>query len=137
MSELPRLVANTISPWSERARWALDHHGIAYRSVEHVPFIPERRLRRMLRAPQTRVTVPVLLHGTAVLTESWDIAVFADRVGTASPLIPREREPEVQPGRHQPLGATIHQEEPARPLVPQGAVRSGLVDSAKRSTRRS
>src|SRR5262245_44456729 len=34
------------SPWTERARWALDHHGIAYRFEEHVPVVGELALRR-------------------------------------------------------------------------------------------
>ena len=35
----PRLVFLSISPWSERARWALDHHGIDYELVAHVPLL--------------------------------------------------------------------------------------------------
>ena len=96
MDDSPRLIANRISPWSERARWALDHHGISYRLVEHLPFVHERRLRRMVGSPRARVTVPVLLHGADVLTDSWDIALFADRAGKASPLIPPDRESEVR-----------------------------------------
>ena len=29
------------SPWSEKARWALDHHRIAYRRVRYEPVIGE------------------------------------------------------------------------------------------------
>lgn len=83
-----RLASLKVSPWSERARWALDHHGLTYETIEHVPFIGERRLRRLIGARQGRVTVPVLvLPGGELLTESWDIALYADREGGGAPLI--------------------------------------------------
>src|SRR5580658_7746154 len=40
-----KLVSLHVSPWSERAKWALDHHRLAYTVVEHVPIAGERRLR--------------------------------------------------------------------------------------------
>ena len=85
-----------VSPWSERARWALDHHALAYRKVEHIPFIGERRLRRLVGARSSRATVPVLLAGGQVLTDSWDIALYADREGSGSPLIPAADAAEIQ-----------------------------------------
>ena len=37
------LYALPYSPWlSEKARWALDHHGIAYREVMYAPPIDRR-----------------------------------------------------------------------------------------------
>jgi glutathione S-transferase len=96
MSEAPRLVQLNYSPWSERARWALDHHGIAYRTVEHVPFLGEVRLRRIVGKRSGRATVPVLLDGATAITQSWDIARYADRVGSASKLIPAEREEDIR-----------------------------------------
>jgi glutathione S-transferase len=88
MSEERRLVVLPVSPWSERARWALDHHGLSYRKIEHIPFIGERRLRRLVGARSSRATVPVLIAGGQVLTDSWDIALYADREGSGSPLLP-------------------------------------------------
>jgi len=85
---IARLVVLPPSPWSERARWALDHHRIPYRVIEHVPFLHERRLRRLVGNPARRVTVPVLLAGDELFTDSWDIARYADRVGREAPLIP-------------------------------------------------
>src|SRR4051812_26862166 len=76
-----------LSPWSERARWVLEHHGLPYRKVEHVPFLGERRLRRVLGNPAGRVTVPVLIADGQVLKDSWEIALYADRVGRGAPLI--------------------------------------------------
>jgi glutathione S-transferase len=91
-----RLVVLKVSPWSERAKWALDHHRIAYETREHAPFLGERRLRRLVGPGKKRATVPILLAGERVLTESWDIALYADREGRGAKLIPREREAEIR-----------------------------------------
>lgn len=91
-----RLVILSISPWSERARWALDHHRIAYEKIQHTPFLGERRLRRLVGGGTRRATVPVLLAGEQVLKESWDIALYADRTGEGSKLIPPDREAEIR-----------------------------------------
>jgi glutathione S-transferase len=87
-----KLVSLHVSPWSERAKWALDHHGLAYEVVEHLPIVGEGRLRRLVGPDKPQATVPVLVDGAGVLSESWDIAVYADRVGKGSKLIPPERE---------------------------------------------
>jgi glutathione S-transferase len=87
----PKLFVLSYSPWSERARWALDHHRLAYRVVQHLPFVGELRLRRLARG-RARATVPVLVDGDLVLSESWDIAAHADRIGPAAKLMPAEHE---------------------------------------------
>src|SRR5262245_1178504 len=84
------------SPWSERASWALDHHRIPHERVQHVPFLGERRLRQLVGPGKKRATVPVLVAGDQVLTESWDIALHADRSGKGSALVPVGREAEVR-----------------------------------------
>lgn len=100
MGEMPqptrRLVALRISPWSERVRWALDHHALAYETVEHVPFLGERRLRRLVGPAQKRATVPVLRAGEQLFTDSWDIARYADREGAGPRLLPAEHEGELR-----------------------------------------
>jgi glutathione S-transferase len=96
MSETPKLVQLSYSPWSERARWALDHHGIAYRAVEHIPFLGERRLRKIVGGKKKRATVPVLIDGDNVLIESWDIAEYADRTGTGAKLIPEGQRSDIR-----------------------------------------
>jgi glutathione S-transferase len=40
-----KLVALHYSPWSEKARWALDHHGVAYRYEEYKILLGEPKLR--------------------------------------------------------------------------------------------
>lgn len=96
MSKARTLVQLSYSPWSERARWALDHHAIAYHTVEHIPFLGELRLRRLVGKTQRRATVPILIDGDRVLTESWDIALYADRTGAGSKLIPDARENDIR-----------------------------------------
>lgn len=87
-----------VSAWSERARWTLDHHGLPYRSVEHVPLLGERRLRRLARRatskgePPRKATVPLLVAGDTVVMDSWNIVRHADRHGQGQPLVPADRE---------------------------------------------
>lgn len=82
------LVAIPFSPWSEKARWALDHHGIAYHEASYTPVVGEYALRWQMRRPFGRITVPVLRDGDRWLTDSYDIARHADRIGRGSPLFP-------------------------------------------------
>jgi glutathione S-transferase len=96
MTDEVRLITLSYSPWSERARWALDHHHIPYREVPHQPVLGELELRRIVGPRQGRYTVPVLLTGEEILTESWDIARYADRMGRAEPLIGETREKELR-----------------------------------------
>ncbi|MDC3959596.1 glutathione S-transferase family protein [Polyangium jinanense] len=91
-----RLYSISFSPWSEKARWALDHHRISYEEVEHYPFAGELRLRILLRKPTGRVTVPILDDRGALLTDSFDIARHADAVGAGPKLFPAGREAEVE-----------------------------------------
>ena len=93
MSQTTRkLVSLHVSPWSERAKWALDHHGLPYEKVEHMPVIGERRLRRMVGPGKPRATVPILVAGDEVLSDSWDIVLYADRTGRGTRLVPPEHE---------------------------------------------
>jgi len=84
----PALLSLHYSPWSERARWALDYQGVEYRLVQHAPFLGERRLRKVVGTPTARATVPVLVTDGAVLRDSWDIALHADAHGTREKLVP-------------------------------------------------
>jgi glutathione S-transferase len=96
MNQARTLVVLRYSPWSERARWALDHHALVYELVQHEPFIGEPRLRRLVGNRTKRPTVPVLITEDTVLTDSWDIALYADRVGSRDKLVPSEREAEIR-----------------------------------------
>jgi glutathione S-transferase len=89
------LTALPYSPWSEKARWALDHHRMEYREEEHIPLLGDIKLRLRLRRPTGRVTVPVLYDGSAWLTDSFDIAQYADRLGGGPRLFPVDKVAEV------------------------------------------
>lgn len=80
------------SPWSEKARWALDHHRISYRRIEYLTMIGEPILRLRLRGAPGRgagpATVPVLIDRDRIYADSWTIAHHADAVGAGAPLFP-------------------------------------------------
>src|SRR5262245_2523414 len=79
------------SPWSLKARFALQHHGIDVDTREYNPILDEIGMRLRLRKMGGRITVPILMTPHGSLTDSWDIASVADRIGKAEPLIPREK----------------------------------------------
>lgn len=89
MTELLHL---PFSPWSEKARWALDARGIDYRRRVYQPLFGELELRRRLGRWRGKVTVPLLLHGDEVLGESYQIARWADARGAGSQLFPAGEE---------------------------------------------
>ena len=82
--------AIAFSPWSEKARWALDHHRVEYREVPYAPVLGEYALRWRMRRPFGRITVPVLQDGSDWLTDSFDIARHAEAIGSGLPLFPRD-----------------------------------------------
>ena len=81
-----RLYQMHYSPWSERARWALDHHQLRYEKVEHVPVLGTPALRLAARRPVGRLTVPLLLDGATVVDGSLAIARHAEAKGQGEPL---------------------------------------------------
>lgn len=83
-----RVYGMTYSPYSEKARWALDHHRVPYRWGEHVPMIGELALRAHAGQWSGKVSVPLAVDGDTVLRDSLSIAKHADSVGTGSPLFP-------------------------------------------------
>ncbi len=92
----PTLVALPYSPWSEKARWALDHHHVGYREVNYVPMLGEPWLRIASRKFTGRVSVPVLITPHGSVHDSLRIARHAERVGTGSPLFPAEHEAAIE-----------------------------------------
>ena len=90
-----RLVGMPFSPWTEKARWALDHHRLDYTFEEHIPGpIGELRLKVLMREPSRRVTVPVL-KADRWYTDSFEIARYADRIGSGTKLLPEDRLQEI------------------------------------------
>ena len=72
-----RLITIPISHYCEKARWALDRAGIAYREERHVQVIHRVASRRAGGGG----TVPVLVTAEGVFTQSADILAYADRHG--------------------------------------------------------
>ncbi len=85
------------SPWTHQARWALRHHGIDYRYREYLPMLgePLLRVRRGLSRPG-KVSVPMLVGDGSAITDSTDIARWAERKGRGAPLFPAEHEEEIR-----------------------------------------
>jgi glutathione S-transferase len=83
-----RLYQLSFSPWSERARWALDHHRVAHEIVEHLPMLGEAALRVAAKKPVGRVSVPLLVDGDRAIFDSFEIARYAEQVGNGEPLLP-------------------------------------------------
>lgn len=88
--------AIAFSPWSEKARWALDHHGVDYREADYTPILGEIALRWRLRRPLAPVTVPVLTDGKRWWTDSFDIARHAESIGQGDPLFPGADQAEIE-----------------------------------------
>lgn len=93
---MTQLIAIPFSPWSEKARWALDHHRIPYDYEPYLPVIGELKLRLRMRKPSGLVTVPVLHHEGAWITDSFEIARCAERIGAGAPLFPAGRDAEIE-----------------------------------------
>jgi glutathione S-transferase len=79
------------SPWSLKARFALAHHGLRAAEREYKALFDEPAMRVRLRKARGRISVPVLLTPDGPLTDSWEIALYADRVGSGTCLIPQEK----------------------------------------------
>ena len=82
------LIQIAYSPWSEKARWALDHHHVPYRKVEYLVMIGEPLLRLKLGKRRGPATVPALIDRDQMFTDSWSIARHAEAVGSGAPLFP-------------------------------------------------
>lgn len=92
MSELCGI---SYSPWTQKARWALEHHRISFRYVEHMPMLGEARLRWKAQKPVGRVTVPLLVTRHGALMDSLAIAEHADRIGKGQTLFPEGKRGEI------------------------------------------
>lgn len=84
----------TQSPWTQRARWALDHHGVTYRYHEHLPMLGEPLLRRAakLKEKGKKASVPLLVDKDTSVMGSYEIARYAESIGRGAPLFPRDPE---------------------------------------------
>lgn len=90
------LVALPLSPWSEQARWVLDHHDVPYVEKPYLPVVGSPLLRWRLRRQRRNMTPPFLVDGSGtVCLDAIDIARFAERTGHGEPLLRRGDEEEI------------------------------------------
>jgi glutathione S-transferase len=75
------LITIPFSHYCEKARWALDWAGVPYVEQGHVPGFHRVAVRR---AGSPRTSVPVLVSGDRVLSDSTDILDFADAQAPSS-----------------------------------------------------
>ncbi|UNK50005.1 glutathione S-transferase domain-containing protein [Lysobacter sp. S4-A87] len=76
-SHPPLLIGEAFSPWTQKARWALEACGVDFAYREYTPTLSEPWLRWRMRQWSGTVSVPALLAGSEVVRGSWDIARFA------------------------------------------------------------
>jgi glutathione S-transferase len=91
----PQVIGEDFSPWTEKALWALDHHRVRYAFKQYQPLIEEPWLRIKTRNLTGRATVPVLIAGGEILSDSLAIARWAEGRG-GSPLFVAGHEREIE-----------------------------------------
>jgi glutathione S-transferase len=136
---MPELLALPFSPWSEKARWALDVRRVPYAYRVYQPVVGELALRAKLRRLRGRVTVPVLTTDDGqVVSDSTDIARWADARGEGPTLFPAEHEAAIarfvelseralDAGRALTLTRMLDDEEALAEMVPAAARRIPAV----------
>ena len=85
------LLGISYSPWTEKARWALDHHRVVHRYKEYTPLLGEIGLRMRLGRLRGTASVPVLLGGPTPVCESAAIARAGEAMGSGSRLFPSDK----------------------------------------------
>ena len=81
------LVGLRYSPWTQKARWALDHHGIGYRFEDYLPIVGAPMLRLRSGNYRAKLSVPVLLTPHGSLAGGMAIARHADNIGDGTKLV--------------------------------------------------
>jgi glutathione S-transferase len=90
------LVCLSYSPWSEKARWALDHRGIDYRTEEYTPMLGEPALRLRTGKLRGRISVPVLFDDGKTILDSIEIARHGDALAGGAVLFPTGKDAEIE-----------------------------------------
>ncbi|MBK9071478.1 MAG: glutathione S-transferase N-terminal domain-containing protein [Myxococcales bacterium] len=80
------LLGISYSPWTHKAKWALQHHQLPFTYREYAPGIGAIGLRWRLRRRTGVVSVPVLFVDGAAVEDSWAIAQWAEQHGSGAPL---------------------------------------------------
>lgn len=72
------LIGEWFSPWTKKARWALEFCGLEYNYKEYTPTLSEPVLRWRLRQLSGGISVPILFVGEQVIHDSFEIARYAN-----------------------------------------------------------
>lgn len=152
MPDAPRLLAIPLSPWSLRARWALEHHRRPYRFEAYTPMLGEPLLRARLGFPSGRVSVPVLFYGALrsgplgerrAIAGSMQIARHAEEGSDQPPLFPPQHDEAIHrwdaiaeaiasAGRHLSTARMLRDERAIEESVPAALRRLPLSSSLAR-----
>lgn len=89
------LYAASYSPWSEKARWALDHAGVAFVEVAYTPLLSEAAFRFKRGGLTGAVSIPTLLGAGEPISDSLRIARWADGQGDGT-LFPEAHIEEIE-----------------------------------------
>jgi glutathione S-transferase len=93
---MTELLGIEFSPWTEKARWALEVRRVPYAFRLYQPLLGEPALRLKLRRLTGRASVPVLTTDDGrVISDSANIARWADEHGDGPRLFPTEHEPAI------------------------------------------
>ncbi|MBI5610880.1 MAG: glutathione S-transferase [Deltaproteobacteria bacterium] len=87
------------SPWSERARWALELSQLPHQRKVYTPLLGEVALKAKIGWSQ-RASVPVLLTPDGALTDSLEIGRYADKHGGGWPLFPADLHAQIAEWNH-------------------------------------
>ncbi len=91
------LIAINYSPWSEKARWALDHYGVDYEETPYLAMLGELALRKRLGRWRGKLSVPLLIAEGEVIGDSFKIARhLEEKHGKDHPLFPSASRDEIQ-----------------------------------------
>ncbi len=132
---MTEFVALPYSPWSEKARWALDYGKTEYKEHTYKPLLGEPALRLRLRQWSGPVGVPALFGTDLSLGDSYDIAQWADENGGGD-LFPENHTRDIElynvlseralaAGRKISLGRALSDNDAILEMVP-GAMRKVL-----------
>lgn len=125
------LIGLPYSPWTEKARWALEVRGVPFVFRHYQPILGEPELRLRLRRWTGNVSVPVLVAPDGqVHGDSEAIARWADTQGGPPTLFPAMHEAAIQEaialseralaaGRTLSLAATLANDDALREMVPK------------------
>ena len=87
-----KLITMYLSPWSERARWALKFKGVAYEKENYEPGVDEEKIKKLTGQDM----VPVLLTDGKVIPDSTAILEWLEDTRPEPALLPRSEKDRAQ-----------------------------------------